>query len=80
LRLGYYRYTEGTGLRVTDSRGWSARLTDLDDRRDPVSGAVVVRVSHADLRPPAGTTHRGKIVRQPDPERRNPVGSFLPVR
>ena len=80
LRLGYYRYTDGTGLRVTDSRGWSARLTDLDDRRDPVSGAVVVRVSHADLRPPAGTTHRGKIVRQPDPERRNPVGSFLPVR
>ena len=80
LRLGYYRYTEGTGLRVTDSRGWSARLTDLDDRRDPVSGAVVVRVSRADLRPPAGTTHRGKIVRQPDPERRNPVGSFLPVR
>ena len=80
LRLGYYRYTDGTGLRVTDSRGWSARLTDLDDRRDPVSGAVVVRVSRADLRPPAGTTHRGKIVRQPDPERRNPVGSFLPVR
>jgi hypothetical protein len=80
LRLGYYRYTDGTGLRVTDSRGWSVRLTDLDDRRDPVSGAVVVRVSRADLRPPAGTTRRGKIVRQPDPERRNPVGSFLPVR
>ena len=80
LRLGYYRYTDGTGLRVTDSRGWSVRLTDLDDRRDPVSGAVVVRVSRADLRPPAGTTRRGKIVDQPDPERRNPVGSFLPVR
>ena len=56
------------------------RLTDLDDRRDPVSGAVVVRVSRADLRPPAGTTRRGKIVDQPDPERRNPLGSFLPVR
>jgi hypothetical protein len=80
LRLGYYRYTDGTGLRVTDSRGWSVRLTDLDDRRDPVSGAVVVRVSHADLRPPAGTTRRGKVVDQPDPERRNPLGSFLPVR
>jgi hypothetical protein len=80
LRLGYYRYTDGTGLRVTDSRGWSVRLTDLDDRRDPVSGAVVVRVSRADLRPPAGTTRRGKIVDQPDPERRNPLGSFLPVR
>ena len=80
LRLGYYRYTDGTGLRVTDSRGWSVRLTDLDDRRDPVSGAVVVRVSHADLRPPARTTRRGKIVDQPDPERRNPLGSFLPVR
>jgi hypothetical protein len=80
LRLGYYRYTDGTGLRVTDSRGWSVRLTDLDDRRDQVSGAVVVRVSHADLRPPAGTTRRGKVVDQPDPERRNPLGSFLPVR
>jgi len=80
LRLGYYRYTDGTGLRVTDSRGWSVRLTDLDERRDPVSGAVVVRVSRADLQPPAGTARRGKIVRQPDPERRNPLGSFLPVR
>ena len=80
LRLGYYRYTDGTGLRVTDSRGWSVRLTDLDDRRDPVSGAVVVRVSRADLRPPAGTTRRSKIVNQPEPERRNPLGSFLPVR
>jgi Protein kinase domain len=80
LRLGYYSYTDGTGLRVTDSRGWSVRLTDLDDRRDPVSGAVVVRVSRADLRPPPATTRRAKIVREPDPERRNPLGSFLPVR
>ena len=65
-RLGYYRYTAGTALRVTDSRGWTARLTDLDDQRDPVSGAVVVRVSRHDLHPPAAA--------------RNPLGSFLPVR
>ena len=54
LRLGYYRYTDGTGLRVTDSRGWSARLTDLRRPARPGSGAVVVRVSRADLRPPRG--------------------------
>ena len=80
LRLGYYRYTDGTSLRVTDTRGWSARLSGLGDRRDPESGAVVVRVTRADLRPPPGTTRRGKSDRQPDAERRNPLGSFLPVR
>ena len=80
LRLGYYRYTDGAGLRVTDTRGWSARLTGLGDRRDPESGAVVVRVSRADLRPPPATTRRGKSARRPDAERRNPLGSFLPVR
>jgi hypothetical protein len=80
LRLGYYRYTDGTGLRVTDSRGWSARLTDLGEQRDPASGQVVVRVSRADLRPPNATAGRGQPSRQPPAERRNPLGSFLPVR
>jgi hypothetical protein len=79
LRLGYYPYSDGTGLRVTDSRGWSTRLTDLGPRRDPASGAVVVRVRRADLRPPAGTTRRGRSAR-PAPERHNPLGSFLPVQ
>jgi hypothetical protein len=80
LRLGYYRYTDGTGLRVTDSRGWSARLTDLGEQRDPASGQVVVRVSRADLRPPSATAGRGQPSRQPPAERHNPLGSFLPVR
>jgi hypothetical protein len=80
LRLGYYAYTDGTGLRVTDTRGWSTRLTGLGDRRDPASGAVVVRVSRADLRPPPGATRRTRSARPPAPERRNPLGSFLPVR
>jgi tRNA A-37 threonylcarbamoyl transferase component Bud32 len=79
LRLGYYRYTDRTGLRVTDDRGWSARLTDLGEQRDPASGQVVVRVSRADLRPPGPTPRRGKSSR-PAAERRNPLGSFLPVR
>ena len=79
LRLGYYPYTDGTGLRVTDSRGWSTRLTDLGPRRDPVSGAVVIRVRRADLRPPPGTTRRGRSA-PPAPERHNPLGSFLPVQ
>jgi hypothetical protein len=81
LRLGYYRYSDGTHLRVTDSRGWSARLTGLGDRRDSASGAVVIRVSRADLRPPPGATpRRGRPARQPAAERRNPLSSFLPVR
>jgi hypothetical protein len=80
LRLGYYRYTDGTGLRVTDTRGWSARLSGLGSRRDPESGSVVVRVRSADLRPPAGTTSRRPRPPAKTPERRNPLGSFLPVR
>jgi hypothetical protein len=80
LRLGYYRYTDGTGLRVTDGRGWSTLVTGLGDRRDPASGAVVVRVRGGDLRaPPAATPRRGKPARPPAAERRNPLSSFLPV-
>ena len=77
LRLGYYLYTDSTRLRVTDSRGWTARLTGLGDERDPLSGTVVVRVSRAELRPPPGRTSRPS----PRPaERRDPLSSFLPVR
>ena len=78
LRLGYYRYTDGTGLRVTDSRGWSARLTDLDDRRDPVSGAVVVRVSRADLRPPARDDPPGQDRRSARSRAAQPAGLVPP--
>ena len=81
LRLGYYRYTEKTALRVTDPAGWSARFTDFAARRDSASGAVVVRVERADLRPPPrATPRRAKPARRQEPERRNPLGSFLPVR
>jgi hypothetical protein len=81
LRLGYYGYTDATGLRVTDSRGWSARFGRLGDRRDPASGRVVVRVSREDLRPPSGgSARRGKAAARPATERPNPLGSFLPVR
>jgi hypothetical protein len=80
LRLGYYRYSDATGLRVTDSRGWSARLGDLGTRRDPESGAVVVRVSRGDLQPPAGSSRRGKPARPRSAERTNPLSTFLPVQ
>jgi hypothetical protein len=81
LRLGYYRYTDSTALRVTDSRGWSARLIGVGDRRDPASGAVEVRVRRADLRPPPrATPRRAESSRRTDTERRNPLSSFLPVR
>jgi hypothetical protein len=81
LRLGYYRYTDRTALRVTDAAGWSARFTDFAARRDSVSGAVVVQVERTDLRPPPrASPRRTKPARQPEPERRNPLESFLPVR
>jgi tRNA A-37 threonylcarbamoyl transferase component Bud32 len=81
LRLGYYRYTARTALRVTDPAGWSARFTDFAARRDSVSGAVVVQVERGDLRPPPrGAARRARPARNQDPERRNPLESFLPVR
>ncbi len=81
LRLGYYRYTDDTALRVTDQAGWSARFTDFAARRDSASGAVVVRVERADLRPPPrATPRRGKAAPRKEPGRRNPLESFLPLR
>jgi tRNA A-37 threonylcarbamoyl transferase component Bud32 len=81
LRLGYYRYTDRTAVRVTDPSGWSARFTDFAARRDSVSGAVVVQVERSDLRPPPrGSTRRAQSARNQDSERRNPLESFLPVR
>jgi hypothetical protein len=58
LPLGYYRYSDHTAVRVTDAAGWSARFTDFAGRRDSASGAVVVRVERADLRPPPRATSR----------------------
>jgi tRNA A-37 threonylcarbamoyl transferase component Bud32 len=81
LRLGYYPYTRRSALRVTDAAGWSARITDFAARRDSASGAVVVQVERADLRaPPGATPRRPKPARKTEAERRNPLGSFLPVR
>ncbi|MBA3317503.1 MAG: hypothetical protein H0T50_05355, partial [Gemmatimonadales bacterium] len=81
LRLGYYRYSGSSALRVTDRAGWSARFTDFAAGRDSASGAVVVRVERADLRPPPrATPRRAKPARKIPAEPRNPLGSFLPVR
>jgi tRNA A-37 threonylcarbamoyl transferase component Bud32 len=81
LGLGYYRYTDNTAVRVTDAAGWSARFTDFAARRDSASGAVVLQVERADLHPPPrATPRRAKPARRPEPVRRNPLESFLPVR
>jgi hypothetical protein len=81
LRLGYYQYPERSAVRVTDGAGWSARFTGLAARRDSASGAVVVRVERRDLRPPRrGIPRRTKSPRTSESDRRNPLGSFLPVR
>jgi hypothetical protein len=81
LRLGYYREPGRSAVRVTDRRGWSARFTGFASRRDPQSGAVVLRVTRADLKPPAGVVSR-KTGSSPkrEPRPRNPLESFLPVR
>jgi tRNA A-37 threonylcarbamoyl transferase component Bud32 len=81
LRLGYYRYTDNTAIRVTDPAGWSARFTDFAAGRDSASGAVVVLVERADLRPPRrAPPPQAKPERKTQPGRRNPLESFLPVR
>ena len=81
LRLGYYREPGRSAVRVTDRRGWSARFIGFASRRDPQSGAVVLRVTRADLKPPAGVVPR-KTGSSPkrEPRPRNPLESFLPVR
>ena len=79
LRLGYYRYGDGTRVRVTDSRGWSARLSGAGHPRDSVSGTVVFRVGRGDLRPPPGATPRRRKPASRPVEPRNPLSSFLPV-
>jgi serine/threonine-protein kinase len=81
LRLGYYRFSGRSAVRVTDARGWSARYGGLGTRRDSSSGAVRVPVVSSDLRPPpAPRAGREATRRRNDEARRNPLGSFLPVR
>ena len=80
LRLGYYPYTDGTALRVTDAAGSTARITRFAGRRDSASGAVVIRVRAADLHPPRAATPRRQPARAQDSGRRNPLEAFLPVR
>jgi hypothetical protein len=81
LRLGYYRYSERTAVRVTDNAGWSARITDFGGRRDSSSGAVLLRVHRDDLRPPPrDPSRRARPARQTEGRQRSPLESFLPVR
>jgi tRNA A-37 threonylcarbamoyl transferase component Bud32 len=80
LRLGYYRFPERSALRVSDGSGRSARFTGFAARRDPESGAVVVRVEKSDLRPPPRATPRRSKPARKSEAPRNPLESFLPVR
>jgi hypothetical protein len=81
LRLGYYRYSERTAVRVTDNAGWSARITDFGGRRDSSSGAVLLRVDRDDLRPPPrAQSRRIRPAQKAEGRPRNPLESFLPVR
>jgi hypothetical protein len=49
IRLGYYPLDPSSAVRVADPRGLSAQFDSLDERRNPVTGSVVVRVDTSAL-------------------------------
>lgn len=77
-RLGYHLLVPGSGVRVFDTAGATGRFGIMAAAVDSVSGAVVVRVTSASLKPPVAGAARGRPPRR-DP-RPNPLKSFLPVR
>lgn len=82
VRLGYYPLDEPSAVWVADAHGWSARIDSLDERRNPVTGSVVLRVDSTTLVAPAPrpARSRGTAAEPVREERRNPLGGFLPVR
>ncbi len=52
VRLGYYPLEPSSVVRVEDATGMMARFDSLDERRNPVTGSVVLRVDSAALARP----------------------------
>ncbi len=82
LWLGYYPLEETTAVRIHDAAGAAVQFDSLDERRNPVTGAVVLRVNSADLVTPQRTPapQRSPARRPASAARTNPLGTFLPVR
>ncbi len=79
LRLGYYRLTDRTALRVTDPPAGARGSPISPPGATPASGAVVVRVERADLRPPPrATPRRAKPARRQAPRAAEPTGIVPP--
>ncbi len=78
LRLGYYRLSARSAIRVISRAGRVARFTDLPGQRDSLSGAVTLIVDSSSL----SALHRPRVRRtspQPRAEPHNPLRGILPV-
>jgi hypothetical protein len=78
LRLGYYRLSPSSAIRVVSRSGASARFSDILEQRDSLSGAVTLIVDSSSLR----ASHRPRSRARASPSRsepRNPLRGILPV-
>jgi len=78
LRLGYYRLSASSAVRLVSRAGMTARFTDMPGQRDSLSGAVTLIVDSSSLSPP----HRARARRpapRPRSEPHNPLRGILPV-
>jgi hypothetical protein len=88
IHLGYYPLDSVSAVRVRDRAGGMALYGQLDDRRNPVTGTVLLRVDSASLRASAAPAEPAARRRTPErraagrvpPRPENPLGTFLPVR
>jgi hypothetical protein len=79
LRLGYYRLSASSAVRLVGRAGGVARFTDLPGQRDSLSGAVTLIVDSNSLSAPRRPRVR-RSAPQPRSEPHNPLRGILPVR
>jgi hypothetical protein len=79
LRLGYYRLSSNSAIKLVGRSGRVVRFTDLPGRRDSLSGAIILTVDSSSIGPvPRPSARRPPA--QPRNESRNPLRGILPVR
>jgi hypothetical protein len=79
LRLGYYRLSPKSAVRLVTGSGRAARFSDLAGQRDSLSGAVTLIVESSAL----GALRRTRVhhtAPAPRSEAPNPLRGILPVR
>jgi hypothetical protein len=77
LRLGYYRLSASSAVRLVSRAGMTARFTDMPGQRDSLSGAVTLIVDSSSLSPPPRARARRPAPR-PRSEPHNPLRGILP--